>query len=76
MEAADGVKRNVTIDWTIRENVRAQLRVYVKRILSPRNPTFPAWLEMGPDALQSAAARLVHHTGSAQGVVQDHGVDV
>jgi type I restriction enzyme, R subunit len=23
----------VTIDWTIRENVRAQLRVYVKRIL-------------------------------------------
>jgi type I restriction enzyme R subunit len=27
------VKANVTIDWTIRENVRAQLRVYVKRIL-------------------------------------------
>ena len=27
------VKRNVTIDWTLRENVRAQLRVYVKRIL-------------------------------------------
>ncbi|MBX6722930.1 MAG: DUF3387 domain-containing protein, partial [Dactylosporangium sp.] len=27
------VRRNVTIDWTIRENVRAQLRVYVKRIL-------------------------------------------
>jgi len=23
----------VTIDWTVRENVRAQLRVYVKRIL-------------------------------------------
>ena len=27
------VRQNVTIDWTIRENVRAQLRVYVKRIL-------------------------------------------
>ena len=27
------VRRNVTIDWTIRENVRAQLRVLVKRIL-------------------------------------------
>ncbi len=27
------VRRNVTIDWTIRDNVRAQLRVYVKRIL-------------------------------------------
>jgi type I restriction enzyme R subunit len=27
------VRANATIDWTIRENVRAQLRVYVKRIL-------------------------------------------
>ena len=27
------VRANVTIDWTIRENVRAQLRVIVKRIL-------------------------------------------
>jgi type I restriction enzyme R subunit len=27
------VRKNITIDWTIRDNVRAQLRVYVKRIL-------------------------------------------
>jgi type I restriction enzyme R subunit len=27
------VRANVTIDWTLRENVRAQLRVLVKRIL-------------------------------------------
>ena len=27
------VRSNVTIDWTLRENVRAQLRVLVKRIL-------------------------------------------
>jgi type I restriction enzyme R subunit len=27
------VRQNVTIDWMIRENVRAQLRVYVKRVL-------------------------------------------
>ena len=27
------VRTNVTIDWTVRENVRAQLRVLVKRIL-------------------------------------------
>jgi type I restriction enzyme R subunit len=32
-ELAEMVKRNVTIDWTIRDNVRAQLRVLVKRIL-------------------------------------------
>ena len=27
------VRANVTIDWTVRENVRAQLRLLVKRIL-------------------------------------------
>jgi type I restriction enzyme R subunit len=27
------VRNNVTIDWTVRENVRAQLRVLVKRTL-------------------------------------------
>jgi type I restriction enzyme, R subunit len=27
------VRANVTIDWTVRDNVRAQLRVLVKRIL-------------------------------------------
>jgi type I restriction enzyme R subunit len=32
-ELVEIVRRNVTIDWTMRENVRAQLRVLVKRIL-------------------------------------------
>ncbi len=32
-ELVEIVKKNVTIDWTLRENVRAQLRVIVKRIL-------------------------------------------
>jgi type I restriction enzyme R subunit len=32
-ELVEAVRRNVTIDWTLRENVRAQLRVLVKRIL-------------------------------------------
>jgi type I restriction enzyme R subunit len=32
-ELVETVKKNVTIDWTLRENVRAQLRVLVKRIL-------------------------------------------
>ncbi len=32
-ELADTVRKNTTIDWTVRENVRAQLRVLVKRIL-------------------------------------------
>jgi type I restriction enzyme, R subunit len=33
-EVTDAVRKNVTIDWTMRENVRAQLRVIIKR-----NPT-------------------------------------
>lgn len=32
-EVVRTVRANVTIDWTLRENVRAQLRVLVKRIL-------------------------------------------
>jgi type I restriction enzyme R subunit len=32
-ELATSVRSNVTIDWTVRENVRAHLRVLVKRIL-------------------------------------------
>ncbi len=32
-ELVETVKKSVTIDWTVRENVRAQLRVSVKRIL-------------------------------------------
>ena len=32
-ELVNTVRANVTIDWTLRENVRAQLRVLVKRIL-------------------------------------------
>ena len=32
-ELVETVRDNVTINWTLRENVRAQLRVLVKRIL-------------------------------------------
>ena len=32
-ELVKAVKSNLTIDWTVRENVRAQMRVIVKRIL-------------------------------------------
>ncbi|HMM36760.1 MAG TPA: DUF3387 domain-containing protein, partial [Thermoanaerobaculia bacterium] len=32
-ELVEAVRKNVTIDWRIRENVRAHLRVVVKRVL-------------------------------------------
>jgi type I restriction enzyme R subunit len=38
-ELVETVRRNVTIDWTVRETVRAKLRVMVKRIL--RNHGYP-----------------------------------
>jgi len=32
-ELVTAVRNSVTIDWTVRENVRAQMRVIIKRIL-------------------------------------------
>ena len=32
-ELVAAVRKNLTIDWTVRENVRAHLRALVKRIL-------------------------------------------
>jgi type I restriction enzyme R subunit len=53
-ELADTVRRNVTIDWTMRENVRAQLRVYVKRIL--RKYGYP------PDKQEKATQTVLEQT--------------
>jgi type I restriction enzyme R subunit len=36
-ELTESVRRHVTIDWTVREDVRAQVRVCVKRILRTYN---------------------------------------
>ena len=32
-ELVKSVRNSITIDWTVRENVRAQMRVIIKRIL-------------------------------------------
>jgi type I restriction enzyme R subunit len=48
------VKKNVTIDWTMRENVRAHLRVIVKRIL--RKYGYP------PDKQERATALVLEQT--------------
>ena len=45
------VRSNVTIDWTVRENVRAGLRVIIKRIL--RKYGFP------PDKQEKATATVL-----------------
>lgn len=45
------VRNNVTIDWALRENVRAQLRVLVKRVL--RKDGYP------PDKQAKATATVL-----------------
>ena len=50
-ELIETVRRNVTIDWTLRENVRAKLRVLVKRIL--RKHGYP------PDKQESATRTVL-----------------
>ncbi len=48
------VRRNVTIDWTVRESVRAQLRLIVKRIL--RKHGYP------PDKQEQATRTVLEQT--------------
>jgi len=48
------VRKNVTIDWSIRDNVRAQLRVYVKRVL--RKYGYP------PDKQEKATQTVLEQT--------------
>ena len=56
------VRANVTIDWTLRENVRAQLRVLVKRLL--RKHGYP------PDKQEQGD---VHCTGAGRDALRDMG---
>ena len=46
-ELVDTVRKNVTVDWTLRDNVQAKLRVLVKRLL--KKYKYP------PDMQQKAA---------------------
>ena len=50
-QLVETVRNNVTIDWTLRENVRAQLRVLVRRIL--RKHGYP------PDKQEKAALTVL-----------------
>jgi type I restriction enzyme R subunit len=43
-ELVDTVKRNTTIDWTVRENVQARMRIAVKKIL--RKHGYPPDMEL------------------------------
>jgi type I restriction enzyme R subunit len=59
-ELAESVRRNASIDWTMRENVRAQLRVLVKRIL--RKYGYP------PDKQEKATQTVLEQAEALSGV--------
>jgi type I restriction enzyme R subunit len=59
-ELVKTVRANVTIDWTLRENVRAQLRVLVKRIL--RKYGYP------PDKQEKATETVLEQAALLSGV--------
>ena len=58
-ELVNTVRANVTIDWTLRENVRAQLRVLVKRIL--RKHGYP------PDKQEKATQTVLEQAALVSG---------
>ena len=55
-ELVETVRRNASIDWTIRENVRAQMRVLVRRIL--REHGYP------PDKQERATRRVIEQAAT------------
>ena len=57
-ELTDNLRKNMTVDWSQRESVRASLRLMVKRIL--RKYKYP------PD-LEAAAVELVLQQAEAMG---------
>ncbi len=58
-ELVETVRKNVTIDWTVRENVQAQLRVLVKRIL--RKHGYP------PDKQEKATHTVLQQAAQLSG---------
>lgn len=56
-DLVDTIRRNVTIDWTVKENVRAKLRTMVKKVL--RKHGYP------PDKRRKSGADRVATSGIA-----------
>lgn len=57
-ELVRNVRANVTIDWTLREDVRAQLRVLVKRILRKYGAGWAPRLGLSPPSMTERRASI------------------
>jgi len=67
-ELVETVKKNTTIDWTVRENVQARMRIAVKRIL--RKHGYPPDMEMKATETVIEQAKLLADDFSNKGYVQ------
>jgi hypothetical protein len=64
------VRNNVTIDWTLRENVRAQLRVLVKRIFAQARVSAGQARKSNPDGARAGSV-VVNGVGDRVGGVHE-----
>ncbi len=63
-ELVDTVRRNTSIDWTVRENVQAKMRIAVKKIL--RKHGYPPDMELKATETVIEQAKLLAHDFSSQ----------
>lgn len=70
-ELVDTVKRNTTIDWTVRENVQAKMRIAVKRIL--RKHGYPPDMELKATETVLEQAKLL--AGDFSSKIYEAGTD-
>jgi type I restriction enzyme, R subunit len=54
-ELVDQIRKNATIDWTVKESIKAKMRVVVKRILTKYN--YP------PDKQLKAVVTILERAG-------------
>ncbi len=70
-ELVDTVKRNTSIDWTVRENVQAKMRIAVKRIL--RKHGYPPDMELKATETVLEQAKLLADNFSTKPYSEDNG---
>lgn len=63
-ELVESVKRNTTIDWTVRENVQAKMRIAVKKIL--RKHGYPPDMELKATETVIEQAKLLANDFSSK----------
>jgi type I restriction enzyme, R subunit len=73
-ELVDSIKRNTTIDWTVRENVQAKMRIAVKKIL--RKYGYPPDMELKATDTVIEQAKLLANDINDKGYLQNDDLSI